>query len=434
MSEIRIHRSATTPRDLLEVYAASDERERFYWERPDREEAILGLGCVTRIESRGESRFDAAARGVRELRDLLREEGDAPPWAGPLLVGGFGFDSDPPRSERWRGFPSAQLVLPERLAVRRGGEIWCCRAGIGPLPDPGPEFVTPPASPPGGAAADEATPAFFASADRNLGVYRGLVEKALGAIRDGDLEKVVVARSCTVVGSRPFETARVLRALRTLHPSCVIFALSRGPVTFLGATPERLVRLEDGRVQADAVAGSAPRGRSFEEDVRLARGLLESKKDQEEHAVVVRCILGALARRCSALSAPESPDLLRTDGIQHLRTPIEATLRDPSNTTVLDLVADLHPTPAVGGAPRKEALAWLRCNEGLDRGWYAGPVGWVDPRGEGEFAVALRSLLLRGSEASLFAGAGIVAGSDPDSELAETRLKLRAALTALLEI
>jgi isochorismate synthase EntC len=150
--------------------------------------------------------------------------------------------------------------------------------------------------------------------------------------------------------------------------------------------------------------------------------------------VVVRCVLEALARRCSALSAPESPGLLQTDGIQHLHTPIRGKLRDPSKTTVLDLVSDLHPTPAVGGAPREDALAWLRCNEGLDRGWYAGPLGWVDPGGEGEFAVALRSMLLDGCRASLLAGAGIVAGSDPDGELAETRLKLRTALNALLEI
>lgn len=432
MSEIQLRRRATAPRDLLEVFAASDAQDRFYWERPDRGEAILGLGAAARIESRGESRFADAARGLRELRDLLRGEGDAPPWAGPLLVGGFAFDSAGPASERWAGLPCAQLVLPERLAVRRGDEMWCCRAGIGPVPDPGAGLPTASGSPPAGAATDDGAPAFLASSDRALGGYRGLVEKALGAIRDGELEKVVVARSCTVVGSRPFEIARVLRSLRSLHPSCVIFALVRGPLAFLGATPERLVRLEAGLVQVDAVAGSAARGRSFEEDVRLARGLLESKKDQEEHAVVVRCILDALARRCSALSAPESPDLLRTEGIQHLRTPILGRLRDPSN--VLDLVADLHPTPAVGGAPREDALAWLRCNEGLDRGWYAGPVGWVDPRGEGEFAVALRSLLLRGREANLFAGAGIVAGSDPEAELIETRLKLRAALTALLEI
>jgi isochorismate synthase len=192
--------------------------------------------------------------------------------------------------------------------------------------------------------------------------------------------------------------------------------------------------MEKGLVHADAVAGSAPRGRTAGQDHRLARELVESKKDQEEHAVVVRCVLEALARHCSTLAAPEAPGLLRTDGIQHLHTPIQGRLREPSKTTVLDLVADLHPTPAVGGAPRQHALDWLRGHEGLDRGWYAGPLGWVTPEGEGEFTVALRSMLLHGCRATLFAGAGIVAGSDPEAELAETRLKLRAGLDALLEI
>jgi salicylate biosynthesis isochorismate synthase len=369
-----------------------------------------------------------------EIRGLLREEGDAPPWAGPLLVGGFAFDDDMPASERWAGFPSAQLVLPERLAIRRGPEMWCCLSGVGSVPSGGCDFASAARPLARETVALESPPAFHASADRPHGVYRGLVEKAVGAIREGDLEKVVLARSCTVVGSRPFETLRLLRNLRALHPSCTIFALARGPVTFLGATPERLVRLENGLVHADAVAGSAPRGRTERQDRRFARELVESKKDQEEHSVVVRCVLKALARHCDVLSAPESPGLLRTDGIQHLHTPIEGRLRDPLRTTVLDLVAELHPTPAVGGAPRENALAWLRSHEGLERGWYAGPLGWLAPEGEGEFTVALRSLLLRGREATLYAGAGIVAGSDPEAELVETRLKLRTALGALLEI
>lgn len=437
MTSIHLHRSAIPPRDLLELFALSRQDERFYWERPDCGEAILALGAAARIESRGESGFGDAADGVRGIQERLgdaRGSGEAPAWAGPLLVGGFAFDSGAPASKRWAGFPTSELVLPERLLVGRGGEMWCCRAGVGSVPADGRELAVAPLPSPGEAVSDDSPPAFHASADRSLGAYRSLVEKALGAIAEGDLEKVVVARSCTVVGSRPFQTLGVLRSLRALHPSCTIFALARGPVTFLGATPERLVRLEKGLVQVDAVAGTAPRGRTPQQDRRLARQLVESKKDQEEHAVVVRCILEALAPHCSALQAPESPGLLQTDGIQHLHTPIQGRLRDPSRTTVLDLVAGLHPTPAVGGAPREQALGWLRSCEGLDRGWYAGPLGWLALGGEGEFTVALRSLLLRGCEATLFAGAGIVAGSDPDAELLETRLKLRTALGALLEI
>jgi isochorismate synthase len=429
-----VWRTPTSARDLLESFASSTEHERFYWERPEHGEAMLGLGAAVRIESRGPSRFETAARNLAEIRQRLRVQGDAPPWAGPLLVGGFAFDDADPPSERWAGFPFAQLVLPERLAVQRAGETWGCFASVGVAPSHNACFATGSERPPRAAVEEDSPPGFHAAADQPLRAYRGLVEQALESIRAGDLEKVVIARSCTVVASRPFDAIRILRSLRALHPSCTLFAMARGPVTFLGATPERLVRLEDGLVRADAVAGSAPRGRTLHEDRCLARDLVESKKNQEEHAVVVRCIRDALERRCSAISAPESPRLLQTDGIQHLHTPIEGRLRDRRDTTVLDLVADLHPTPAVGGAPREIALDWLRRCEQLDRGWYAGPLGWLTADGEGEFTVALRSLLLRESRATLFAGAGIVNGSDPESELRETRLKLRSALGALLEI
>lgn len=434
MTPVHVWRTPIDERDLLEHFAQSTEHERFYWERPDHGEAMLGLGAALRIESRGASRFEVASRGLAEVRQRLQVQGDAPSWAGPLLVGGFAFDDGAPPSERWAGFPFAQLVLPKRLAIRRNGEVWGCVAVVGSNPSQPAGFALDARQPTRHAARDESPPAFHAAADQPLHAYRELVVRALESIRAGDLEKVVIARSCTVVASRPFDALRILRNLRSLHPSCTLFAVARGPVTFLGATPERLVRLEDERVRADAVAGSAPRGRSLPEDRRISRDLIESKKNQEEHAVVVRCIRDALERRCREISAPEAPRLLQTDGIQHLHTPIEGRLRDRRDTTVLDLVADLHPTPAVGGAPREAALDWLRRYEALDRGWYAGPLGWLTPDGEGEFTVALRSLLLRESRATLFAGAGIVSGSDPESELVETRLKLRSALGALLEI
>lgn len=189
----------------------------------------------------------------------------------------------------------------------------------------------------------------------------------------------------------------------------------------------------DGRVHGAAVAGSAPRGRTPGEDRARARALRESKKEQEEHAVVAREVRAALVDLCERVEGPESPRILATAGIQHLVTPLHGRLRDPA-IGVLGVAARLHPTPAVGGAPRPAALDWLARNEGLDRGWYAGAVGWSDLAGRGELTVALRSALLRGGHATAFAGAGIVRGSDPEAELAETRLKLQGALAALVEI
>ena len=208
--------------------------------------------------------------------------------------------------------------------------------------------------------------------------------------------------------------------------------MGRGDADFLGASPEQLIRLSKGRLQTAALAGSAPRGHSPEEDARLGRKLLESKKDQAEHAVVVRALRERLASCCEKLEIPEAPRLRGLAGIQHLETPIRGRLREDLH--VLELAGRLHPSPAVAGFPRSGALAWLREHEGLERGWYAGAVGVVDAQGDGEFCTALRSALLRGGEARLFAGAGIVEGSKPRAELRETRLKLRALLDPLLEL
>ena len=188
-----------------------------------------------------------------------------------------------------------------------------------------------------------------------------------------------------------------------------------------------------------AVAGSSRRGRTPEEDQRLGLELRESKKEQEEHAVVVRAIAAALGPVCAQLRVPESPRLLRIEGIQHLETPIEGELeRTAVLPSVIDLAARLHPTPAVGGTPRGAALAWIDRCEGLDRHWYAGPLGFVDREGGGEFRVALRSALIHSDGDSdcalLFAGGGIVGDSEPDRELEETRIKLRALLAPLTEI
>jgi isochorismate synthase len=273
---------------------------------------------------------------------------------------------------------------------------------------------------------------YLACADRAHTEYRAQVEAALREIADGGFEKVVLARSVSVREKGDYDPCALLDTLRRAHPTCAIFAVARPGAVFLGATPECLVRLVDGRVETASVAGSAPRGRSPEEDLELGRQLRESKKEQTEHAFVVRALCDALAPHCDALEVRESPRLMRLQDIQHLETPITGHLR--ARRSILELLGSVHPTPAIAGAPREAALEWLNANENLDRGWYSGPIGFADSRGGGEFYAALRSAVLRGSEARLFAGAGVVDGSDPEAELRETRLKLRAMLVPLMEI
>lgn len=255
--------------------------------------------------------------------------------------------------------------------------------------------------------------------------FRRVVEEAVAAIRRFELAKVVVARAAQVEGS--WRAAQVLRRLREDQSHCTIFAAAHRDACFLGATPEWLVRLRDGQARISCLAGTAPRGKTEEEDVRLGQELLHSPKNLEEHAFVLTTVRESLAG-VAELQVAEGPVLMKLPNLQHLSTPVTAQAVDRG---VLALVERLHPTPAVAGYPRQEALDFLRAHERLDRGGYAAPLGWVDRRGQGEFAVGLRSALLRGGHATVFAGCGIVADSDPESEYAESSLKMRPMLAAL---
>jgi isochorismate synthase len=425
-------------RDAL--LALSRDTDRFYWERPSEDVALATAGCVHEVVAQGGQRFAECATEAEDVFRRVHVHGEAaPPSAGPVLVGGFGFGDDLPVGDRWRGFPAARLVLPARsLSNTPEGAFLTVlhRAPPGSEPqevavelEAGLEVEATHQSPP---EFGLEVPRYGLHSDRPLAAYRNLVSRALDDIAAGELEKVVVARSVRIENEVTFEPARLLDALRRRHPSCASFAVGRDDATYLGATPETLLRLSGRRLETAALAGSALRGRTPEADAALARDLIESKKEQAEHSIVVRAIRDALMPHCDDLVVPESPTLLALESIQHLETRIAGTLI--SGQHLLEVAAALHPTPAVGGAPREAALAWLREHESLERGWYAGAVGYVDAAGGGDLAVALRSALLRGEEADLFAGAGIVAGSNPDAELAETRLKLRPLLTLLLEL
>jgi isochorismate synthase len=255
------------------------------------------------------------------------------------------------------------------------------------------------------------------------------VRSLTDSIAEGEAEKVVLARRLDIRAEHPFVVEVVIERLRERYPGCTIFAVRRGDACFLGATPETLVRLDGETVRTDCLAGSARRGASEEEDDALGQALLADDKERREHAIVARALTEALSSVCAEVRAAETPGLRRMANVQHLHTPIEATAAD--GVHILDLVERLHPTPATGGLPRDRALCLIREHESFSRGWYAGPLGWLDADGNGEFAVALRSALVRGNEASLFAGCGIVRGSDPEREYQESKIKLEAMLWAL---
>jgi menaquinone-specific isochorismate synthase len=262
-----------------------------------------------------------------------------------------------------------------------------------------------------------------------LQVFEQAVRSALDSIAAGHLDKVVLGRVLDVTAPQPFHVVGSLQALRGRYPDCYIFSTScHGDQTFLGASPERLLQVSNGQLQTEALAGSAPRGQTDAEDLRFATQLLHSAKEAREHQLVIDFILQRLDQLGIATQV-SLPRLLQLSNIQHRHTPIQGQV--PAAVHVLDILAALHPTPAVAGFPRELACEQIRRYESFERGLFAAPIGWVDAQGNGEFAVGIRSALLQGNQARLFAGAGIVAGSDPAKELSEVQLKLQALLSTL---
>ncbi len=424
----------TDPLTLLLVAQALNQ-PAFFWQQPEREHALAGFGAAYRIETRGAERFTAAARQWQRLLEDALIDAPAVRGAGPLLLGGFSFDPARPRSLLWEDFADGSLVLPRvQLSSSAGRTLLTVNLLVDGATD-------------AYAAADESLrwatmldDLPLSSADDGLSharveevlpaaVWQELARAAIGAIAEGALDKVVLARAVRLSAARPFSLDRAIRRLRESYSNACTFAITRGARCFLGATPERLVAVEDGIARTAALAGTIRRGATAHEDQLLQQRLLDSVKDRHEHALVVETLRTAFAASCDDVRALEQPEVLRLSNVQHLHTPISGRLR-PGHS-LLDLLARLHPTPAVGGLPRAAALRYLRDHEQLDRGWYAAPVGWLDAHGAGEFVVALRSGVIDGAQATLFAGCGIVAGSDPVAEYEETRLKLRPMLEAL---
>jgi isochorismate synthase len=406
--------------DPLQVFAAAGPAPRFYWEQPSAQRFLVGVGCASRITVSGPDRFGQAEAAARQLFASLRWSGSGPRLGH--LVGGFAFAPAARRSTLWHGFGDGELRLPE-LVYWRDGERYVRDACVGSrwaALQPRPLALGHPVR----------GPAEIGNGGPDAYVER--VQQALAGIRAGQFDKVVVAREVHVTAGSAIDPVAWLVALRERFSSCTLFAVGEGDAVFLGASPEQLVRVRGERVETVALAGTAPRGASQSADRALGEALCDSRKNGDEHAIVVRHLQSALAECCDDVEVAPEPHLLKTRTVQHLCTELSARRRSEAPASLLQLAARLHPTPAVGGAPREPALEWLAAHEGLDRGWFAGPVGFVQSNGDGEFDVALRSALVRGRSATAWAGAGIVARSQPRAEFTETELKLRTVLGPLL--
>jgi menaquinone-specific isochorismate synthase len=351
----------------------------------------------TRLVTSGAVARVAPADAAAVLASIDADDALGLPGTGAVAVGALPFDPD----------AVGELVIPARVLGVQDGRAWLTEIG-GDAPD-ATVAVLPPTR-------------FHVAATRSRDDWRLAVERALVSIAVGDLDKVVLAREVVVEADLPFDAHEIVRGLVASQPGSFVYA-SAG---FVGASPELLVRRTGDVVESRPVAGTTV---ADSDDALLA--LAASVKDTREHRYVVDGIVEALAPQCRELLADATPEVAVFGPVAHLATPIRGSLTAPA-PTALDLAGSLHPTPAVGGTPRDAALDAIRALEGFDRGRYAGPVGWVDARGDGEWAIALRGAELDGVRARLVAGAGIVAGSDPDSEWAETQAKLEPMLRALV--
>ncbi len=407
-------------------------------EQPEREGlALATLGAAHELRASGGERFGSLAADWRALAAAaFRDQPGSAPGSGLVAIAGFAFAPDGGRAPHWRAFPPAVLTVPEVSLVRHRGAL-ALTLTVAVAPDDDPEAMLARAEHRLGELRAAALPLLDPAP---IGVYsvasaappehyEAAVARAVEQIRAGSYEKVVLAREVDVHAPIAFDPGAVLGALRAAFPTCYVFCVGRGEAAFLGASPELLVRREGMRASSVALAGSTRRSADPAVDDHLGERLLRSEKDRSEQAIVARRIERALRPYSIWVTAAPEPALVRVANIQHLGTPIRAQLAGPH--AAIELAGALHPTPAVGGEPLTVAGPLIPALEGIDRGWYAGAVGWTDAEEDGELCVALRCALLEGPLARCYAGVGVVAGSDPAAELAETEVKLGALLPLL---
>jgi menaquinone-specific isochorismate synthase len=373
-----------------------------------RGEGLVGWGVAAQIHTNGSTRFSDAAKWWAETTthaEILDEVQE--PGSGLVCFGAFAFADEPGEST---------LVVPQVIVGRRGDLAWVTTVG-----DVTPTLTRqdPPAPPEGIVFSDGAL-----DSER----WMAVVADAVARINAGDLEKVVLARDLLATASEPIDVRWPLRQLAASYPTCWTFHVDG----LFGATPELLVRRERGLVTSRVLAGTIRRTGDDSRDLALAAMLAHSSKDLEEHEYAVRSVAESLEPYCSSMNVPETPFVLHLPNVLHLATDVAGVIRDTDDVSSLQLAEALHPSAAVGGTPTPVARELITGIEGMDRGRYAAPIGWMDASGDGEWGIALRSGLLEGDTVRLFAGCGIVGDSDPAAELAESQAKfvpVRDALT-----
>ncbi|MUK90042.1 isochorismate synthase [Ornithinibacillus sp. L9] len=413
--------------------AKSIRGNRSFWKSSVDDFYMVGVGAAFEIETEQPDILYIENKWQTILEDAMIHNPYQVPGTGIVALGGMAFDPYKKSTDLWKNYNASQFTIPEFTLTKHNGNFYFTsivrvnkndhakqllhqlkgkeKELLSPLED-WPEKVSV-------VSKEEIKPE----------QWKQTVQKATEEIKKCNAEKIVLAREIRLQLSNQAEVSNVLEQLIDTQPTSYIFAFEHGEDCFIGATPERLVKLEGRELLSTCLAGTAPRGMTEEEDQKYKFSLLQDQKNREEHDFVVQMIKHAMEEYCENIDIPNEPVILALTNLQHLYTPVRATLKE--GYSILNIIDNLHPTPALGGTPRKESLEFIRHYEQLDRGWYGAPIGWLDSNENGEFAVAIRSGLIQGNRATLFAGCGIVEDSNPEAEYEETNIKFLPMLSVL---
>ncbi|WP_058306868.1 isochorismate synthase [Gracilibacillus massiliensis] len=409
------------------------QENRMFWSSADQSTQFVGIGDAVLLQNQDGSYHQL----TNEWQQVLKNSWVDNPYdnykTGPIAFGGFPFDSDEKVNELWKGFEGSQFRVPTFLLTVEYDRAFLTTTVYvneeSNIDELSADLVTK-----RNQLIHAPKPIFEKNAivlkhEVDPVQWRELVVKATDTIEREDVDKIVLARELQIEFDEICDIGQVLNTLKSTQEHSFVFAWEKDDVCFVGATPERLVKVDNQQLFSTCLAGTSPRGKSLKEDNWYGQQLLNDQKNREEHQFVVDMIKNAVHSCAKYVEIPDQPTLYRLKNLQHLYTPVKAELK--KGYTLLDVVEKLHPTPALCGFPRESSLAFIRKFELLERGWYGAPIGWFDQHFNGEFAVAIRSALIDQDKASLFAGCGVVKGSDPEIEYQETNIKFTPMLQAL---
>lgn len=406
---------------------------RTFWSSTAEDFFMVGIG-TTYIMEATENRFaetDEQWRRVKE--DAFIHDPYQKPGTGLVAMGGMAFDPEKDRSPLWKKFSDSEFTVATYMLTKYNNQFYVTTNVRVSKDDYADKLVAKINNDLdlllNGPAMVSRKTDLIEKVEIEPDKWKQTVDLATKQIKTSNIEKIVLSREIRVKLNQQAEIATVLHDLLVTQTNSYVFAFERGEDCFVGATPERLIKIENEQFFSTCLAGTAPRGRTTEEDKALANQLFRDEKNRSEHDFVVKMIKHAISPYCTNIEVPNEPVIYPLKNLQHLFTPVSAKVN--RNVSIFDIVGKLHPTPALGGLPRQESLQFIRDHEVLDRGWYGAPIGWLDHNNNGEFAVAIRSGLIQGAEASLFAGCGVVRDSDPEAEYEETNIKFVPMLSVL---